>query len=187
MSAWAMQAPHLVTPTSIIASARTDRESKPYDHAAISNVLASKHNRHGRRNNQRRAYSMADRQSPLRRSLGSHSRDSRTRSRDHNPSNPRRSRSRSRRPGMRHSNRHIPLLRMQYRGEELKESAHPSACPSLLEGSRRGVINNVHTSMVFGLGRGFTCLTQRLVWPTRLLSRGLAPFRVIRSSQWLRP
>ena len=124
-----MQAPHLVTPTSIIASARTDRESKPYDHAAISNVPASKHNRHGRRNNQRPAYSMADRQSPLRRSLGSHSRDSRTRSRDHNPSNPRRSRSRSRRPGMRHSNRHIPLLRRQYRGEEPKESVSPVWLP----------------------------------------------------------
>ena len=110
-------------PASIIASARTDRESKPYDHAAISNVPASKHNRHGRRNNQRRAYSMADRQSPLRRSPGSHSRGSRTRSRDHIPSNPRRSRSRIRRPGMRHSNRHILLLRTQYRGEEPKESA----------------------------------------------------------------
>src|SRR5437762_9438535 len=134
-----MQAPHLVTPTSIIASARTDRESKPYDHAAISNVPASKHNRYGRRNNQRRAYSMADRQSPLRRSLGSHSlgshslgshsRGSRTRSQDHIPSNPRRSRSRIRRPGMRHSNRHIPLLRTQYRGEEPKESVSPVWLP----------------------------------------------------------
>ncbi len=118
-----MQASYLDTPVSIIASARTDRESKPYDHAAVSNVPASKHNRHGRRNNQRHAYSMADRQSPLRPSLGSHSRGSRTRSRAHIPSNPRRSRSRVRRPGMRHSNRHIPLLRMQYRGEEPKESA----------------------------------------------------------------
>src|SRR5207253_3464237 len=98
----AMQAAHLDTPTSIIASARTDRESKPYDHAAVSNVPASKHNRHGRRNNQRHAYSMADRQAPLRPSLGSHSRGSRTRSRAHTPSNPRRSRSRIRRPGMRH-------------------------------------------------------------------------------------
>ncbi len=120
-----MQASYLDTPASIIALARTDRESKLYDHAAISNVPASKHNRHGLRNNQRHAYSMADRQSPLRRSLGSHSRDSRTRSRDHIPSNLRRSRSRSRtrRPGMRHSNRHILLLRTQYRGEEPKESA----------------------------------------------------------------
>jgi len=116
-------------PASIIASARTDRESKPYDHAAISNVPASKHNRHGLRNNQRHAYSMADRQSPLRRSLGSHSRDSRTRSRDHIPSNLRRSRSRTRRPGMRHSNRHIPLLRRQYRGEEPKESVSPVWLP----------------------------------------------------------
>ena len=117
-----MQAAHLDTPTSIIASARTDRESKPYDHAAISNVPASKHNRHGLRNNQRHAYSMADRQSPLRPSLGSHSPGSRTRSRDHTPSNAYRSRSRVRRPGMRHSNRHIPLLRTQSRGEEPKES-----------------------------------------------------------------
>lgn len=114
-----MQSSYLNTPASIIASARTDRESKPYDHAAVSNVPASKHNRHGRHNNQRHAYNMADRQSRLRRSLGSHSRGSRTRS----PSNPRRSRSRVRRPGMRHSNRHIPLLHMQYRGEEPKESA----------------------------------------------------------------
>ena len=119
-----MQMALLDTPASIIASARTDRESKPYDHSAVSNVPASKHNRHGRRNNQRHAYNMADRQSPLRRSLGSHSRGSRTRSRVHIPGNPRRSRSRSRvrRPGMRHSNRHIPLLRMQYRGEEPKKS-----------------------------------------------------------------
>src|SRR5438045_9186853 len=124
-----MQASYLDTPASIIASARTDRESKPYDHAAISNVPASKHNRHGLRNNQRHAYSMADRQSPLRRSLGSHSRDSRTRSRDHIPSNLRRSRSRTRRPGMRHSNRHIPLLRRQYRGEEPKESVSPVWLP----------------------------------------------------------
>ena len=118
-----MQASYLDTPVSIIASARTDRESKPYDHAAAPNVPAAKHNRHGRRNNQRHAYSMADRQSPLKRSLGSHSRGSRTRSRDHIPSNPRRSRNRIRRPGMRHSNRHILLLRTQYRGEEPKESA----------------------------------------------------------------
>jgi len=124
-----MQASYLDTPASIIASARTDRESKPYDHAAISNVPASKHNRHGLRNNQCHAYSMADRQSPLRRSLGSHSRDSRTRSRDHIPSNLRRSRSRTRRPGMRHSNRHIPLLRRQYRGEEPKESVSPVWLP----------------------------------------------------------
>src|SRR5439155_13390155 len=110
-------------PASIIASARTDRESKPYDHAAVPNVPASKHNRHGRRNNRRHAYSMVDRQSPLRLSLGSHSRDSRTRSRDRIPSNPRRSRSQVRRPGMLHSNRHIPPLRTQYRGEEPKESA----------------------------------------------------------------
>ena len=114
-----MQASHLVRQF-LIASARTDRESKPYDHAAVSNVPASKHNRHGRRNNQRHAYSMADRQSPLRPSLGSHSPGSRTRSRDHTPSNA--CRSRVRRPGMRHSNRHIPLLRTQSRGEEPKES-----------------------------------------------------------------
>jgi hypothetical protein len=95
-------------PVSIIASARTDRESKPYDRAAVSNVPASKHNRHGRRNNQRHAYSMADRQSPLRPSLGSHSLGSR---------------SRIRRRGMRHSNRHTLLLRTQYRGGEPKESA----------------------------------------------------------------
>ena len=119
----AVQVALLDTPASIIASARTDRESKPYDHSAVSNVPASKHNRHGRRNNRRHAYSMVDRQSPLRRSLGSHSRDSRTRSRDRIPSNPRRSRSQVRRPGMRHSNRHIPPLRTQYRGEEPKESA----------------------------------------------------------------
>src|SRR5207253_4205377 len=102
----AVQVALLDTPASIIASARTDRESKPYDHSAVSNVPASKHNRHGRRNNQRHAYNMADRQSPLRRSLGSHSRGTRTRSRVHMPGNPRRSRIRSRvrRPGMRHSN-----------------------------------------------------------------------------------
>ena len=125
----AMQVAHLDAPASIIASARTGRESKLYDHAAVPNVPASKHNRHGRRNNRRHAYSMVDRQSPLRRSLGSHSRDSRTRSRDHIPSNLRRSRSRTRRPGMRHSNRHIPLLRRQYRGEEPKESVSPVWLP----------------------------------------------------------
>jgi hypothetical protein len=120
----AMQASHLDTPASTIASARTDRESKPCDHAAVSNAPASKHNRHGRRNNQRHAYSMADRQSPLRPSLGSHSLDSRSRgsrSQGYIPSNA--TRSRIRRPGMRHSNRHIPLLRTQYRGKEPKESA----------------------------------------------------------------
>jgi hypothetical protein len=123
-------------PVSIIASARTDRESKPYDRAAVSNVPASKHNRHGRRNNQRHAYSMADRQSPLRpslgnRSQGSHSRGSR--SPVHTPSNACRSRSRSRirKLGMRHSNRHILLLRTQYRVEERKESASSVWLPFL--------------------------------------------------------
>jgi len=72
---------------------------------------------------------MADRQSPLRRSRGSHSRGSRTHNRDHIPSNARRSRSRIRRPDMRHSNRHIPLLRRQYRGEEPKESVSPVWLP----------------------------------------------------------
>src|SRR5205823_3002243 len=182
-----MQAPHLVTPTSIIASARTDRESKPYDHAAAPNVPAAKHNRHGRRNNQRHAYSMADRQSPLKRSLGSHSPGSRTRSRDHIPSNPRRSRSRIRRPDMRHSNRHIPQLRTQYRGEEPKESASSVWLP--FPSRRKLSRDDQQCSYIYGIRirERFHVFDLAVGWPTRLLTRGLALFRVIRSFQWLKP
>src|SRR5438105_1854865 len=178
-----MQASYLDTPTSIIASARTDRESKPYDHAAVSNVPASKHNRHGRRNNQRHAYNMADRQSPLRRSLDSHSRGSRTRSRAHTPSNPRRSRSRVRRPGMRHNNRHIPLLRMQYRGEEPKESASSVWLP--FPSRRKPSRGHQQWSYTYGIRirERFHVLQLAIAGPTRLLSRGLALFRVIRACQ----
>jgi hypothetical protein len=122
----------LNVPVSIIASARTDRESKPYDRAAVSNVPAAKHNRHGRRNNQRHAYSMADRQSPLRPSLDSRSLDSRSQG----------SHSRVRRPGMRHSNRHIPLLRTQYREGEPKESASSVRLPFLSRRNRPRVIDD---------------------------------------------
>jgi len=114
-------------PASIIASARTDRESKPYDHAAISNVPASKHNRHGRRNNRRHAYNMAVAGSVGRVCaivIGT-----------------------------------SPCYACNTEEKNRKNRPHPSGCPSLPGGSHRGVINNSHTSMVFGLGSGFTCLT----------------------------
>src|SRR6266496_3714716 len=172
--AWQCRRRTWIRQLSIIASARTDRESKPYDHAAISNVPASKHNRHDRRNNQRHAYSMADRQSPLRRSLGSHSRGSRTRNRDHIASNARRSRSRTRRPGMRHSNRHIPLLRMQYRGEEPKESASSIWLPFLSR--RKPSRGDQQWSYIYGIRirDRFHVLDLALGVANRLLSRGLA-------------